>query len=183
MSSSQHFSVGAIGAGTLAQAIAGHAVAAGHRVIFSNSRGPESLEPLASRFGANASAGTVAEAARADIVILAVGWEQVPAAVKDVPDWNGRIVIDATNQWQDFSRGIAADLGDQTGSERNAALMPEARVVKAFRALRPDHRAEPPPHRWPPCRLPRRRRRGRQGHRLSVCRLDGIRARRPRRTA
>jgi 3-hydroxyisobutyrate dehydrogenase-like beta-hydroxyacid dehydrogenase len=37
MSSSQHFSVGAIGAGTLAQAIAGHAVAAGHRVIFSNS--------------------------------------------------------------------------------------------------------------------------------------------------
>ena len=40
MSSSQHFSVGMIGAGTLAQAIAGHAVAAGHRVIFSNSRGP-----------------------------------------------------------------------------------------------------------------------------------------------
>jgi 8-hydroxy-5-deazaflavin:NADPH oxidoreductase len=135
MSSSQHFSVGAIGAGTLAQAIAGHAVAAGHRVIFSNSRGPESLEPLTSRFGANASAGTVAEAARADIVILAVGWEQVPAAVKDVPGWNGRIVIDATNQWQDFSRGIAADLGDQTGSERNAALMPGARVVKAFCAL------------------------------------------------
>ena len=135
MSSSQHFSVGTIGAGTLAQVIAGHAVAAGHRVIFSNSRGPESLEPLASRFGANASAGTVAEAARADIVILAVGWEQVPAAVKDVPDWNGRIVIDATNQWQDFSRGIAADLGDQTGSERNAALMPGARVVKAFNAL------------------------------------------------
>jgi hypothetical protein len=29
MSSSQHFSVGAIGAGTLAQAIAGHAVAEG----------------------------------------------------------------------------------------------------------------------------------------------------------
>ena len=150
MSSSQHFSVGAIGAGTLAQAIAGHAVAAGHHVIFSNSRGPESLEPLAivssrgatstleplaSRFGSNASAGMVAEAARADIVILAVGWEQVPAAVKDVPDWNGRIVIDATNQWQDFSRGIAADLGDQTGSERNAALMPGARVVKAFNAL------------------------------------------------
>lgn len=135
MSSNQHFSVGTIGAGTLAQVIAGHAVAAGHHVIFSNSRGPKSLEPLASRFGANASAGTVAEAARADIVILAVGWEQVPAAVKDVPGWNGRIVIDATNQWQDFSRGIAADLGDQTGSERNAALMPGARVVKAFNAL------------------------------------------------
>jgi predicted dinucleotide-binding enzyme len=103
MSSSQHFSVGTIGAGTLAQAIAGHVVAAGHHVIFSNSRGPESLAALVSRLGPNASAGTVAEAARADVVILAVGWEQVPAAVKDVPDWDGRIVIDATNQWQDFS--------------------------------------------------------------------------------
>jgi 3-hydroxyisobutyrate dehydrogenase-like beta-hydroxyacid dehydrogenase len=39
MSSSQHFSVGTIGAGTLARVIAGHAVSAGHHVIFSNSRG------------------------------------------------------------------------------------------------------------------------------------------------
>jgi hypothetical protein len=76
----------------------------------------------------NASAGTVAEAARADIVTLPVGCEQVPTAVKYGPDWNGRIVIDAANQWQNFSRGIAADLGDQTGSERNAALMPGARA-------------------------------------------------------
>lgn len=134
MSSSQHFSVGTIGAGTLAQVIAGHAVAAGHHVIFSNSRGPEPLEPLAVRFGANASAGTVAEAARADIVILAVGWEQVPAAVKDVPDWNGRIVIDATNQWQDFSRGIAADPEIRPAASAMPPSYP-ARVVKAFNAL------------------------------------------------
>jgi predicted dinucleotide-binding enzyme len=146
MSSSHHFSVGAIGAGTAAQAIAGHAVAAGHHIIFSNSRGPESLAALVGRLGPNASAGTVAEAARADIVILAVGWDQVPAAVKDVPDWDGRIVIDATNQWQDFSRGIAADLGDQTGSERNAALMPGARVVKAFNALYGRVTAQNPRH-------------------------------------
>jgi 3-hydroxyisobutyrate dehydrogenase-like beta-hydroxyacid dehydrogenase len=38
MSSSQHFPVGTIGAGTLAPVMAGHAVAAGHHVIFSNSR-------------------------------------------------------------------------------------------------------------------------------------------------
>jgi predicted dinucleotide-binding enzyme len=75
------------------------------------------------------------QAAEADIVILAVGWDQVPQAVGAVPDWEGRIVIDATNQWEDFRRGIAADLGDLTGSARNAALMPGARVVKAFNAL------------------------------------------------
>ena len=110
MSPNRQYTVGTIGAGTVAQTIARLALAAGHKVMLSNSRGPESLADLVGELGANASAGTVAEAARADIVILAVGWEQVPAAVKDVPDWNGRIVIDATNQWQDFSRGIAADL-------------------------------------------------------------------------
>jgi predicted dinucleotide-binding enzyme len=133
MTSSHSFSVGTIGAGTLAQAIAADAVAAGYQVTLSNSRGPESLAELAGRLGADASAGTVAEAAQADLVILAVGWDQVPAAVKGLPDWNGRIVIDATNQWN--GPGTEVDLGDLTGSERNAALLPGARVVKAFNTL------------------------------------------------
>jgi len=135
MQSADRLTVGTIGAGTLAQAIVGHAVAAGHRVILSNRRGPEALAGLVDQLGANASAGTPQQAAEADILILAVGWDQVPHAVGAVPDWKGRVVIDATNQWQDFRRGIAADLGDQTGSERNAALMPGARVVKAFNTL------------------------------------------------
>jgi hypothetical protein len=87
---------------------------------------PESLAELVGRLGANASAGTVAEAAQADLVILAVGWDQVPKAVQDLPDRKRRVVIDATNQWQ--GPGAEVDLGDQTGSERNAALMPGARA-------------------------------------------------------
>ncbi len=134
MSSSHNLSIGTIGAGNIAQAIAGHALTAGHPVKFSNSRGPESLAELVDRLGDNASAGTVAEAARGDVVILAVGWDQIPDAVKNLPDWDGQIVIDATNQWH-HGPGTAVDLGDQTGSERNAALMPGARVVKAFNTL------------------------------------------------
>lgn len=134
MSPSRSFSVGTIGAGNAAQAIVGHAVVAGYQVKLSNSRGPESLTELVGRLGADASAGTVAEAARAGLVILAVGWDQVPKAVQDLPDWNGRIVIDVTNQWHN-GPGTEVDLGDQTGSERNAALMPGARVVKAFNTL------------------------------------------------
>jgi hypothetical protein len=134
MSSGPGFSVGTIGAGEVAQAIAGHALAAGHHVTFSNSRGPESLGELVSGLGANASAGTVAEAAQADIVILAVRFDKVPDAVQGVSDWEGRIVIDATNQWL-TSPADEADLGDQTGSERNAGLVPGARVVKAFNTL------------------------------------------------
>lgn len=145
MSTNQHVTVGTIGAGSVAQAIAAHAVAAGHRVILSNSRGPESLTDLVGGLGPDASAGTVAEAARADLVLLAVGWDDVPDAVKDVPDWDGRVVIDATNQWH-AGPGTEVDLGDQTGSERNAALMPGARVVKAFNTLFARVTAQDPRH-------------------------------------
>jgi predicted dinucleotide-binding enzyme len=127
--------VGTIGAGTLAQAIAGHAIAAGHRVVLSNRRGPESLVDLVEQLGPHAAAGTTEDAAAADVVILAVGWDHVPAAVESLAGLRGRVVIDATNQWKDFGLGVAADLGDWTGSERNAALMPGARVVKAFNTL------------------------------------------------
>ena len=44
MSSSQHFSVGAIGAGTLAQAIAGHAVGASHGYVAAG--GPQFSGPI-----------------------------------------------------------------------------------------------------------------------------------------
>jgi predicted dinucleotide-binding enzyme len=128
MSSSQHFSVGTIGAGTLAQVIAGHAVAAGHHVIFSNSRGPEPLEPLASRFGANASAGTVAEAARADIVILAVGWEQVPApgarVVKAFNALYGRIT--AQNPRRTDGRLVAFLAGDDAGAKATVSAFADS---------------------------------------------------------
>jgi 8-hydroxy-5-deazaflavin:NADPH oxidoreductase len=133
MSSTQRFTVGTIGAGSVAQAVAGQAIAAGHQVILSNSRGPETLKDVVERLGAGASAGTVAEAAQADLVLLAVGWDAVPAAVNDI-NLAGRIVIDATNQWGGPGTEIV-DLGDQTGSEHNAALMPGARVVKAFNTL------------------------------------------------
>jgi 8-hydroxy-5-deazaflavin:NADPH oxidoreductase len=135
MSQNHKFTVGTIGAGTVAQTIAGLALAAGHKVILSNSRGPDSLLELAGLLGANASAGTVAEAARADIVILAVGWDQVPEALQHQADWAGRIVIDSTNQWHQHNPESEVDLGDQTGSEYIATLMPGARIVKAFNTV------------------------------------------------
>jgi 8-hydroxy-5-deazaflavin:NADPH oxidoreductase len=135
MSPNQPFPVGTIGAGNVARTIARLALAAGHRVILSKSRGPESLTELVGQLGANASAGTAAEAARADIVILAVGWDQVPAALQDLADWDGRIVIDATNQWHHHDPASAVDLGDETGSEHIATLIPGARVVKAFNTV------------------------------------------------
>jgi len=90
---------GMIGAGTVSQAIAGHVVKAGYEVVFSNSRGPQTLGALVDAFGPNASAGTVAEAGAADFVVLAVHWTQIRDAVRNLPARDGRIVIDSTNQW------------------------------------------------------------------------------------
>jgi NADP oxidoreductase coenzyme F420-dependent len=62
---------GMIGVGTVAQAIAGHVVKAGHEVVFSNSRGPHTLGEVVAAFEPHASAGTVTETGAADFVVLA----------------------------------------------------------------------------------------------------------------
>jgi 8-hydroxy-5-deazaflavin:NADPH oxidoreductase len=72
--------VGIIGAGGIGQAFAGQVAKAGYKVIVSNSRGPESLA-VVGQLGPHAKAGTRQEAAQADVVVLAVPWEQVRGAV------------------------------------------------------------------------------------------------------
>ena len=120
--------VGIIGAGRLGQAMARTALRAGRSVIIANSRGPASLTSVVSALGAGASAGTVDQASAAGIVVIAVPWDRVPEAVQGL-EWNGQIVIDATN---DFD---PSDLDGRTSSERVAGLVGSARVVKAANTL------------------------------------------------
>jgi 8-hydroxy-5-deazaflavin:NADPH oxidoreductase len=121
-------SVGIIGAGRIGQAMAQIALRAGRRVVISNSRGPQSLSPLVQQFGEGVSAGTVEEAAAADIVVLAVMWPDVPQAVEGL-EWDRRIVIDPTNNF------TASDLDGRTSSEILADLITPAPVVKAANTL------------------------------------------------
>ena len=123
--------VGIIGAGRLGQAMARTALRAGRSVIIANSRGPGSLTSVVSALGAGASAGTVAQASAAGIVVIAVPWSRVPEAVQGL-EWNGQVVIDATNDWS------ADDLNGRTSSELIADLVPSARVVKAANTLGAD---------------------------------------------
>jgi len=123
---------GMIGAGTLSRAIAGHVIRAGHDVVFSNSRGPETLSDLVRALGPHASAGTVAEAGAADFVVLAVNWSGIHEAARSLPYREGRIVIDATNQWKAPPPDFIVDHLEVGGSELVASLIPGAHVIKAF---------------------------------------------------
>jgi predicted dinucleotide-binding enzyme len=120
--------VGIIGAGRIGQAMAQTALRAGRHVVIANSRGPESLTSVVEALGDGVSAGTVNDAAAADIVVLAVMWPQVPQAVEGL-DWDGRMVIDPTN---DFG---PSDLDGRTSSEVVADLVAPAHVVKAANTL------------------------------------------------
>jgi predicted dinucleotide-binding enzyme len=124
-------SVGIIGAGRLGQAMARTALRAGRSVLLANSRGPESLTSVVSSLGEGVSAGTADEAASAGIVVIAVPWDRVPEAVQGL-DWNGQLVIDATNDW------AADDLQGRTSSELVADLVAGARLVKAANTLGAD---------------------------------------------
>jgi len=120
--------IGIIGAGPLGQAMARVAQQAGRTVVIANSRGPKSLTALVSELGDGVTAGTGHEAAAGGIVVIAVPWDHVAAAVEGI-EWNGQIVIDATNDWN------ADDLEGRTSSEIVADLVAGARVVKAANTL------------------------------------------------
>jgi predicted dinucleotide-binding enzyme len=121
--------IGFIGAGHIGKALAKKFVNAGYPVIISNSRGVESLHPLVKELGELALAGTTEDAANADLVVLAVMWDQTSGALEKVKkQLAGKIVIDATNNMN----GGAAD---KPTSIVISELIPEATVVKAFNTL------------------------------------------------
>lgn len=129
-----------IGAGKIGSTSARLFVRAGHEVALSNSRGPETLESLAREIGPEAHAMTKDDAARwADLVLLALPFRNAQAlpAAETV---RGKIVIDATNAYDDNS-GLM-DLGEQTSSEIIAGRFPGARVVKAFNTIYYQHLAQ-----------------------------------------
>ncbi|MFE4832666.1 NADPH-dependent F420 reductase [Streptomyces sp. NPDC056672] len=127
--------IGFLGAGVVAQTIARHVLPRGHQVLFSNTRGPESLTPLVGELGSGASAGTPQQAAEQDIVVLAVNWPNVQNALFSVPDWSGRLLVDATNRVAGYDPFTLGDLSGRTSSEIVADLAPGARVVKAFNSV------------------------------------------------
>ncbi|MGW7266228.1 NADPH-dependent F420 reductase [Streptomyces sp. NPDC054842] len=129
--------IGIIGAGAVGQALAARFLAAGERVVVSDSRGPERSRALAGALGPGATAATVEAAAVEEIVVLAVPWERLREAVRaaESSDWQERIVVDTVNPL--CPDHTPAELGGRPSSEVVAGLLPGARLVKAFNTLPP----------------------------------------------
>ncbi|TGR65683.1 NADP oxidoreductase [bacterium M00.F.Ca.ET.194.01.1.1] len=127
-------SIGIIGAGNIGAAFARALARNGISATIANSRGPESLSGLVSELAPHIAAGTIEAAAQADIVLIAVPWSKLPAALSGLPDWEGRIVIDANNPIE-APLFKPAELNGRLSTEIVIGLVPGARVVKAFNHL------------------------------------------------
>lgn len=134
-------SIGIIGAGAIGTTLAKHLTEAGYEVIISNSRGAGTLKEKIKQIGGTIIAGSVQEAAEADVVFLAVRWENVQEVLSTI-SLEGKILIDVTNA--NLPEFVLAEPGSKTSSEMVSQWAKGAKVVKAFNTLFAEVLAENP---------------------------------------
>jgi 8-hydroxy-5-deazaflavin:NADPH oxidoreductase len=124
--------VGIIGSGLIGGTVARLSVAAGHEVVLSNSRGPETLEELAAELGPLARAATAEQAAEAGGLVVV----SVPVkAFGDIParPLAGKPVLDTGNYYPQRDGNLSElDTGALTSSGLLQRYLPDAHVVKVF---------------------------------------------------
>lgn len=123
-----------LGAGNVGGALGKAWAGAGHRIVYGvpDPRDPKHA-PVAAAAG-GARLGSVHEAVEgAEVIVLAVPFAAVPAALAACGDLSGRIVIDATNPLRMGPGGLELSLGYQTSAgEQVAAFAPRASVFKTL---------------------------------------------------
>lgn len=127
--------IGFIGAGKIGSNLARMAIAAGHHVVLSNSRGPESLTDLVAELGEQASAATPGEAVHAgDLVVVSVplyAHRDLPAA-----ELAGKVVIDTSNYFPERDNVVPVlESGETTVSGLLQERLEKSKVVKCFNNL------------------------------------------------
>lgn len=124
--------IGFIGSGKIGSQLARLAVAQGHDVVLSNSRGPETLNDLVAELGPHARAATPAEAAEAsDLAVVTIPLRAIGTV--PVEPLAGKIVIDTNNYYPARDGQIAElDSEETTVSELLQRHLPTSKVVKAF---------------------------------------------------
>lgn len=130
--------IGIIGAHIVGMRLATEFARAGHEVFLANSRGPESVKERLSEEGLadGVTPASADEVLACPLVVLATPWIKREDVLDPAHDWDGRILLDATNIYLSYPPNYRVDdLSGDSGSEIIARLAPTARVVKAFNTL------------------------------------------------
>lgn len=134
--------VSIIGAGNVGMALGKAITRCGETVVF-GVPAPERHRDAVAALGPLARVTTAAEAiAAGEVVILAVPHVAVASIARSVDDWQGRVLVDATNPLAPGLSGLV--VGTTTsGAEELAKLAQGARVVKAFNTTGAENMADP----------------------------------------
>ena len=130
-----------IGAGNVGMALGQAFTRRGEHVVFGVPE-PQKYTAAVAALGENARLASTAEAiAVSDLVILAVPHLATAAIAQSVPDWQGRVLVDATNPLAPGLAGLT--MGTNTSAaEELARLARGARVVKAFNSTGAENMAD-----------------------------------------
>ena len=125
--------IGVIGSGRIGSTIGGLWVKAGHEVRFSD-RDADQVKRAIEGLGAKARSGSVPEAvAFGDAVLIAVPYGALPAIEKQVgAQLKGKVVIDPNNPGPSRDGELGAQAREKGAGVSSAALLPGARIVRAF---------------------------------------------------
>ena len=130
---SKPMKIGVIGAGRIGSTFGALWVKAGHEVMFSD-RDPEAVKRAMNGLGPRASAGSVQEAvAFGEAILIAVPYAALPAIRDQVgAQLKGKVVIDPNNPVPARDGEMGAQAKEKGAGVSTAALLPGARLVRAF---------------------------------------------------
>jgi predicted dinucleotide-binding enzyme len=134
-------SLSIIGAGNVGMALGQAFTRRGQTVVFGVPE-PGKYRAAVGALGPRASVAPTAEAiAAGEVVILATPYGAVAAIAGSVPDWQGKVLVDATNPLAPGLSGLS--VGTTTsGAEEIARVAHNARVVKAFNTTGAENMAD-----------------------------------------
>jgi predicted dinucleotide-binding enzyme len=120
-----------VGYGNVGAAMVKQLSAAGHQVEVTG-RKHEGVAKVAAQFGAK-SAPLSAAAKDAEVVLLAVPYNNAAAALGELGSLKGKVLVDVTNPLTDDYMGLT--IGHTTSAAEEIARLTDASVVKAFNTL------------------------------------------------